>query len=369
LTVAASQARCAVVGGATPGRWLVLGLVWLVAPAASAEGHPLSVSYSHWNVEGRAVDLRLRLPLDDVDLLLQLDQDLDGTVSDPEIERAREAIGEYVAKHVRLTADGRTLASELVGVSTWKDDQEFSHVEVRLTYPAPDVIDTAAMTSTLLTDLYPAHRTLADIRTGDRRAEFVFQHGNTYTVTRGMGSRWATAKAFLILGFEHILTGYDHVLFLFGLLLVGRGLRQLVAIVTSFTIAHSVTLSLATLGLIEPTAWTIEAAIALSIVYVGVENLVSANVSQRWKIAFGFGLIHGFGFSNILREMELPRSSLAVSLLTFNTGVEIGQITIILVMFPLLRLMGRTHYHVLVTRYGSALMVVIGLYWFFERVR
>jgi hydrogenase/urease accessory protein HupE len=162
--------------------------------------------------------------------------------------------------------------------------------------------------------------------------------------------------------------GYDHLLFLFGLLLVGRDFRSLVAIVTSFTAAHSLTLSLATLGLIAPAGWTIEAAIALSIAYVGVENLLATNLRHRWKLTFIFGLVHGFGFANILREMHLPRSGLLVSLFSFNLGVEVGQVAIVAAMWPALAALARSPRRQLVTRTASIVIVALGLYWFIERV-
>ena len=349
------------------GRVLVAGAA-LLCFASVTHAQPLSVSYSRWSVEGRAVRATIRLPIDDMDLLLQIDRDMDGTLTDAEIEQARQGVARYAVSHLQVSANGTPLTGSLQSVGRWKDKQQFPYLEAQITYASQQVIDDVSIRVTLLTDLYAGHRNLAEIAVGDRRAEFVFQHASTYTVRRGAGSGWQTAKSFLSLGIEHIFTGYDHILFLFGLLLVGRGFRNLVAIVTSFTLAHSTTLTLATLGFVQPARWTIEGAIALSIAYVGVENLVSTNMSHRWKIAFGFGLVHGFGFATILRDMELPRSALLISLFTFNAGVEVGQIAIVALMVPLLRLIQRTQYHERIIRYASAFIVAMGLYWFYERV-
>ncbi len=350
-----------------PGLVLVAAAA-LLALAGRAGAHPLSVSYSDWVVEGRAVRAIVRLPLDDMDLLLRLDRDLDGTVSDTELAAARDPIAHYMTARITVTADGVTLAPSPAAVTRWKDSQGFPYVEAQFTYPAAGSIDAVTLATTVLQDLYAQHRNLGAIANGERREEFVFQHGNSYRVRRGMGSGWQTARSFLALGIEHIFTGYDHILFLFGLLLVGKGFRNLVAIVTAFTIAHSTTLTLATLGFVTPAAWTVEGAIALSIAYVGVENLVSTNMSHRWKIAFVFGLVHGFGFANILRGMDLPRSALAISLFTFNAGVEAGQLAIVGLMVPVLRWIQRTRYHERVIRYASLVIIVMGLYWFYERV-
>lgn len=348
---------------------IATGLVVLFCLVASASAHPFSVSYSHWKVESSAVRATIRLPADDIDLLLQLDANLDGQLSDAELEQAREPLARYLSEHVRVMSEDRALEPVLQAVGNWTDQEGFPYLEVQLSYPSPSgSLQSVTVMASLLTDLYPAHRTLAEIQVGERRTEFVFQHGNRVAVTGLASSRWTNAISFVRLGFEHILTGYDHILFLLGLLLVARRLRQLAAIVTSFTVAHSLTLSLATLGILEPAMWTIEAAIALSIAYVGVENLLSKDTRHRWKIAFVFGLVHGFGFAGILREMELPRSSLAGSLLMFNIGVEIGQLLIVTMMFPILRLVQRTTYGPMVTRYGSLAVIVMGLYWFCQRV-
>ena len=181
-------------------------------------------------------------------------------------------------------------------------------------------------------------------------------------------SWWQTARTFLVLGIEHILTGYDHLLFLLALLVAGRGMRQLVAIVTSFTVAHSLTLAVATFGLIEPPPRLIEAAIALSIAYVGIENLLVEDVRGRWRLTFVFGLVHGFGFANVLREMELPRAALASSLFTFNAGVELGQVAVLLVVWPVLRAVQKSAYAVTITRAVSAVVIACGVVWFVQRV-
>jgi hydrogenase/urease accessory protein HupE len=179
---------------------------------------------------------------------------------------------------------------------------------------------------------------------------------------------WSTAFSFVRLGVEHIFTGYDHILFLFGLLLIGTTLRSLVAIVTSFTVAHSITLALATLGVVTPVPWTIEAAIALSIAYIGVENIFSRDPKHRWKITFLFGLVHGFGFAAVLRDLNLARSSVASSLFGFNAGVEIGQVAIVCLMYPVLRWLTRSPYRVPVVRFASSAIALVGLIWFYQRI-
>jgi len=170
---------------------------------------------------------------------------------------------------------------------------------------------------------------------------------------------------------NHILIGPDHILFLVGLLLLGGSPRRLLMVVTSFTIAHSITLSLAALNMVTPSPHVIEPAIALSIVYVGFDNLLVKNGRDvRAWIAFCFGFIHGFGFANVLREMDLPRQALGWSLFSFNVGVEIGQLIIVLIVASLLAaIRSRSE---AAGRYiavaGSVLVIVAGAYWFTQRV-
>jgi hypothetical protein len=192
--------------------------------------------------------------------------------------------------------------------------------------------------------------------------------------------RAAVVRAFVVSGFEHILIGPDHLLFLLGLLLLGGSLWRLATIVTAFTLGHSVTLSLAALDIVRVSPALVEPAIALSIVVVGVDNLLvrqrrkgalpAVGVDLRPLMAVAFGLIHGFGFAAVLREVGLPPGSLAWSLAAFNAGVELGQLAVVGMLVGVLAAVRR--YDVVLAESGAvvASMVVIGagLYWFAERV-
>jgi len=182
----------------------------------------------------------------------------------------------------------------------------------------------------------------------------------------------ATFK-FVELGFFHILDGLDHLLFLFCLVIPFRRLRSLVVIITSFTVAHSITLIASALGLAPDELWfppLIETLIALSILYMAFENIVGPNLRRRWVITFGFGLVHGFGFSFVLRQtLQFAGSHLAASLFGFNVGVELGQLLVLLLTIPLLDLAFR---YVVSERMGtillSALVAHSAWHWMSERV-
>jgi hypothetical protein len=195
----------------------------------------------------------------------------------------------------------------------------------------------------------------------------------------------AQVVRFLRLGLEHIFTGYDHVAFVLGLLLLGGSLRSIAGVVTSFTAAHSVTLALATLGVVRIPGAIVEPLIAASIVYVAVENLRGLRAPHpapspagrglvegwrgRWRVSFLFGLVHGFGFAGALAELDLPASALATALISFNTGVELGQAAIEALAFPLLSLLRRSPALAGVAlRTGSVAIGLAGVVWLVERL-
>jgi len=185
-------------------------------------------------------------------------------------------------------------------------------------------------------------------------------------------SRSRTFSEFLVLGVKHIWTGYDHLLFLFGLLIVTRNFVSALKIITCFTLAHSITLAIATLSLAHFSSKIVEPLIAASIVYVGIENLFRGDDTKgRWLLAFGFGLIHGFGFASVLRELGVGSNggSIMVPLVSFNLGVELGQIAVASLALPVIwRLRKRPVYLRRWVPAGSAAVAVLGTWWFVQRV-
>ena len=179
-------------------------------------------------------------------------------------------------------------------------------------------------------------------------------------------------KAFVILGIEHILSGYDHLLFLFGLLLVTDRFLPALKIVTSFTLAHSISLALATMDLLPFPGRLVEPLIAASIIYIGVENLVRGDrLKGRWMLAFGFGLVHGCGFATALRDLGvgMDSRSITIPLLSFNVGVEVGQMTIAALVLPFLwHLRCKPVFIGRLVPVGSMMVALFGAYWFVERV-
>lgn len=192
----------------------------------------------------------------------------------------------------------------------------------------------------------------------------------TITLTTSSTSNSTSFLRFLVLGIEHILTGYDHIAFLLAVLLTGGSLFSNARIITSFTVAHSLTLALATFGVITLPATIVEPLIAASIVFVGIENLVRRQLAKRWLVTFGFGLIHGLGFASILRELGIGTMGIhgAIPLLSFNLGVELAQISIAALILPLVwKLQQRPAFTLKHVPALSLLITLAGFYWLLTR--
>jgi hydrogenase/urease accessory protein HupE len=179
---------------------------------------------------------------------------------------------------------------------------------------------------------------------------------------------WANIGEFIVLGIEHILTGYDHMAFLLALIVIGLSIREVLKIITAFTIAHSITLLLAAMQVVSLNSRVVESVIAFSICFVALENLFKKKVNYRWLVTFGFGLIHGFGFASVLQELIVGKSNLLVSVVSFNLGVELGQLMIFLVLLPVLHLLKKMIEFRKVTIGVSLAIFMLGFTWLIERV-
>ncbi len=236
----------------------------------------------------------------------------------------------------------------------------------------------AAGKVTIAADLFPYdpnHQTFINVYEGGELVRQEILNSGKTSVDLYSGSRqglFAVFKAFTASGIHHIAIGPDHILFIIGLLLLGGSLGRLLTIVTAFTIGHSITLALATLQIVDPPARIIEPAIALSIVFVGADNLLAGGKGRdvRAWVALAFGLVHGFGFASVLRETGLPERALGVSLFSFNLGVEIGQAIIVVIVASALAVIRRRDAALArrIAMVGSVGVMIAGAYWFFERV-
>jgi HupE/UreJ protein len=213
------------------------------------------------------------------------------------------------------------------------------------------------------------YQTLGNLRTTSGERQVTLGEGSR-TVSGDIDRTAATGWfEFVRLGVEHILTGYDHLLFLVALLATSRGLWSVVRIVTAFTLAHSVTLTIGALGIVTIPDRIIEPLIAGTIVWVALENLFAAEPDQtRWIWSFGFGLVHGLGFASALGELGLKGPALIRGLVGFNLGVEIGQLLFVAVFLPVLMWLARGRGARLTPRIASLTVAVVGTYWLVERI-
>jgi hypothetical protein len=213
------------------------------------------------------------------------------------------------------------------------------------------------------------HHTLAKVEWPGGTRQFAFEPAaREARFALGGGPTARDTGSFVLLGVEHILTGWDHLLFLLGLLLRAGSWLALAKIITAFTLAHSVTLTLAVLDVVVLPDRLVEAVIALSIAFVAAENLfLRPVVARRWVVSFAFGLVHGFGFSSALRELGLPSRGLLLSLFGFNIGVEIGQALVVAVALPLFVLLRDTRWERRMIWGSSLAILLVGVVLFFER--
>ena len=299
-------------------------------------------------------------------------------LTSPGAEQEKERLAAILAERFAIEADGKPLQAELRGIEPLPESRD---VRLRL-HLAWNELPRALQIRCVLFPYDPRHKTFVDVyQDGDLKRQLIFTKDAPAQVY-ALGVRQSTLSVvgqFLAEGVHHIFIGPDHILFVVGLLLLGGTLRQLLKIVTAFTLAHSITLVLATLGLVTLSSRLVESTIALSIVFVGVHALLksgaggdkTAAADARLLFAFGFGLIHGFGFASVLSELELPRHALGWSLFSFNVGVEVGQACIVLAIAPLLALLRARAKPVVTHRAltaGSLAVIAAGAFWFVQRV-
>jgi hypothetical protein len=268
-------------------------------------------------------------------LLPELDPDHDEQLESDELSAATATLTRGVVERIIVKGDGVNCPGTLDRALVLEGE---GGVVVRAHYACPRAPTELTFEWPIFAGLTPGHRQMARFGVGGRSENTVLDREHAsfkVEVGGGPAGSFGLSWSMLKLGIEHILTGFDHLVFLLGLVIVGGSLRSLLGVVTAFTVAHSITLALAALSVVTPSPRVIEPLIALSIAYVGIENFFMKDARRRWRITFPFGLVHGFGFAAALREIALPRAQVPLSLLFFNLGVESGQIAILLVLLPL----------------------------------
>jgi len=358
---------------------ILVMLASLLGCSIAVEAHQINLTNARIVISpDRIVEVEIAIKGSDADRVAgtRVFDDATGLVQPAALTTASAIIVAYVEGHTSvLGEDGISCRPGAAGVASDGDG-----VVVRVPWFCVEVADPLRYRSTVLTDVSPDARQVVLIGTGTDAAQDLLDAGRTETaLTAASTPRLVQVIGrYLEAGIAHIFLGYDHIAFLAAVVLWARRLWPVVKVVTAFTVAHSITLSLAALDIVQIPSAIIEPAIAASIVYVAAENFLSRDVEKRWRDAFGFGLIHGFGFASALQEFGLPRSALVPALASFNIGVEIGQIAIVCLVVPALLGMDR----LLASDRGvvarpirpapavyaiSAVIIVLGSYWFLAR--
>ncbi|MEP6824944.1 MAG: HupE/UreJ family protein [Ramlibacter sp.] len=367
----------------------VLCLLALLLAQTTAWAHKPSDSYLTLQAAPGSGDIAVRwdIALRDLDYVLQLDRDGNGELTWGEVRQRSDDITREATAHLALAAGDKACTWETAQPMQLDKHSDGAYAVLQLVARCGGLQAGLQLRYSLFFDVDPSHRGLVQwIAPGQAAQALVF---GTESAQQKLAlepvSGWQTLKQYLLDGVWHIWIGYDHILFLLSLLLpavlvrrngqwasapaFGGAVKEVLKVVTAFTLAHSITLSLAALGFISLPSRLVESAIAASVVFAALSNLRGAIENRRWIMAFAFGLIHGFGFASVLADLGLPQGALVLALVGFNAGVEVGQLAIVAVFLPLaFWLRGSRFYRVGVLQGGSVLVAILAGWWLVQRV-
>lgn len=351
----------------------------IMAPL-STFAHPYSASYTDLKISDEKTEMTFIIDtLSIIELIEDVDVNKDGKLEEKELGEKDHHLEELVTESLALDKGAHEITPTLQKMELVdKENKQF----LKLTFTLEGFLsgDTIILTDGFyVNDPNTNYVNLVTVAYGDQQTEAVLQgserswtmllaeeqipqgegNANEPTPVYKSNSSWFS---FFKLGMLHILSGYDHLLFLIALLLRKQTLKQYIGIVTAFTVAHSITLSLSVLDIVNLPSLFVESVIALSIVYVALENIFRKKIQNRWAITFAFGLIHGLGFADLLKEMALPKSHLAVALVSFNIGIEVIQLAIVLICLPILFYLHKQKKSLIVIQILSSFIVLAGAY-------
>jgi hypothetical protein len=312
----------------------------------TAHAHTPDTSYSRIAITAREVECKFSFDIATLQRITPLDSNNDGLLSRTELESAYPKIINFLRQHIYLDLNQHESEFADTDPLLWPTDapngipkNEFSQRLINITFHNPmlSAPEDVTITFDFFEQLGEAHTVLGAFVWNGHEDEVIFTRFEPDFLydTGCMTPLTDQLKQYFKLGVKHIFLGYDHIAFLMALLFV-RKFTDLLKIITAFTVAHTLTLALAVLQIVKLPPQLVEIGIAVTIMYVAAENLWKNEFSHRWMLTFGFGLVHGFGFASVLRELGLPSAGLARSLLSFNLGVEAGQIVIVALLWPAL---------------------------------
>jgi hypothetical protein len=362
-------------------RYCLLAALLLSAPAWA---HKPSDSYLTLEVRQARVEGQWDIALRDLEMAIGLDQDGNGELTWNEVRSRHDAIAAYALARLKL-ASGGSACPLRVTEHLLDEHSDGAYAVLRLHADCAGAIGALDVDYRLLFDIDPQHKGLLQLKHEGRVSTAIFAPDSARQSLRVSGaSGWRQFGDYVRHGIWHIWIGFDHILFLLSLLLPAvlvyrdrswqsrdtfrAAALDVLKIVTAFTLAHSITLTLATLGVLALPSRLVESAIAASVVLAALNNLWPVFHGRRALVAFCFGLIHGFGFASVLLDLGLPKAALAISLVGFNLGVEVGQVTIVVLFLPLAFLARHTLvYRRGVVGAGSLAIALLALVWLAER--
>lgn len=362
----------------------LLVITWLLLSLLPAWAHKPSDSYLSLSIQRDHIEGQWDIALRDLDSAIGLDSDGNGQLTWGEVRSKHNEITAYASSRLTLSGNRQVCTTQVLE-QLIDHHTDGAYSVLRFRSDCGEAIERLAVDYRLLFDIDAQHKGLLRITQAEQTNTAIFsQESPAQEFSMTTLSRWGESRQFIHEGISHIWLGFDHVLFLLALLLPAVLVRadgrwqaagnfssvcwKVLSIVTAFTVAHSLTLSLAALDIIRLPSRLVESTIAASVVLAGLGNLYPMMMKRRWMIAFGFGLIHGFGFAAVLTDLGLPQDSLLLGLVSFNVGVEIGQLVIVAAFLPLAYLLRRSwSYPKLVLTGGSLAVITIALVWFTER--
>jgi HupE / UreJ protein len=355
--------------------------------AMPAHAHKPSDSYLTLKVDGQRIDGQWDIALRDLDFAIGLDANQDGNITFGEVKAKHNEIAAYALSRLRLASSGTSCPARAVA-HLIDNHSDGAYAVLRFAASCGSEPTAVTVSYRLFFDLDPQHRGLLQLsRQGTTQVGIFSAAAPEQTFALADPSPWRQLRDYGNEGVWHIWTGFDHVLFLLSLLLPAVLVRSgaphrrwkpapcfraafldVLRVVTAFTVAHSITLSLAALGVVSLPSRFVESTIALSVVLAALNNIWPVVYGKRWLVAFCFGLIHGFGFASALTDLGLPKQSLLIALVAFNLGVEVGQLAIVGVFLPMAYAWRATRvYQPPFLVLGSAAIAVIALGWLIER--
>jgi hypothetical protein len=366
------------------GGFRAVGVLLVLVLVSAAHAHIASNGFLVANVTGNEVAGSMELAVRDVELAVGIDTDRDGRVTWGELRDGAPQLARYLAAHLTFTAqnDDCKLSFQTLEVN---DRVDGSYAWLPFMARCPAAIQRLTVHYTVMEGIDPSHRGLLTLTAGNvvqtgvlggatAQAEFVMS----------APQRWRAFREYWQAGVWHIWSGFDHLLFLLSLLLPAVLLRtggrwqpvpevapafiSIFKVVTAFTLAHSLTLTLAALNIVRLPSRLTESVIAASIIVAALNNIFPLVTESRARIAFAFGLLHGFGFASVLADMGLPSGARLISLLAFNLGIETGQMAVVLAVMPIIYgLRSGAFYRRTVMPWGSAAIAIVALVWLVQR--